>query len=74
MVQKGLAMLSEWHRQQIIRSLHDVDPLMTVLREGGPFYTRNQLPKYLERLKASGRAHHAERLVRIHPDEARVHL
>ena len=68
-VHKALALLSEWQQQMMIRSRHDVDPLMTVMREGGPFYTRNELPQYLERLKASGRAHHAERLAKAHPDE-----
>jgi hypothetical protein len=42
---------------------------MTVLREGGPFYTRNHLTRYIERLNATGRAHHARRLAEIHPDE-----
>ena len=69
-VKKALAMLSEWQAQMMIRSRHDVDPLMTVMREGGPYYTRGELPQYLERLKASGRAHHAERLAKAHPDEA----
>ena len=41
----------------------------TVLREGGPFYTRDRLPQYLARLRATGRAHHAERLARLHPSE-----
>ncbi len=31
--------------------------------------TRYQLPAYLQRLRATGRAHHAERLARLHPDE-----
>ncbi len=69
-VNEALAMLAEWQREQMIRSQHNVDPLMTVMREGGPFYTRGELPAYIERLKATGRAQHAERLARIHPDEA----
>ena len=48
----------------------DVDPMMTVLREGGPFHTRGNLPRYLERLRLTGRETHAERLEKIHPDEA----
>lgn len=68
-VDKALGLLSKWHQQQMISSRYDIDPLMTVMREGGPFYTRNQLPQYIERLKATGRAHHAERLAKAHPDE-----
>lgn len=53
-----------------MRILHtDIDPMMTVLREGGSFHTRGQLPTYLERLRATGHAHHAERLAALHPDE-----
>jgi hypothetical protein len=43
--------------------------MMTVLREGGPYHTRGFLPSYLERLRATGRAHHAEHLAALHPDE-----
>ena len=71
-VNAALARLSVWHREQMIRSEHDVDPLMTVMREGGPAYTRRQLPAYLEHLRATGRAQHAERLAKIHPDEAGI--
>jgi hypothetical protein len=53
----------------VVTSQHGVDPMMTVLREGGPFHTRGQLPGYLARLRATGRAHHAERLTQRHPDE-----
>jgi arylsulfatase A-like enzyme len=67
---KALALLAQWQRKQMIRSNYDVDPLMTVMREGGSFYTRGELPRYLERLKATGRAQHAARLARIHPVEA----
>ena len=51
------------------RSDTAVDPLMTVLREGGPFHTRGRLPAYLDRLRATGRAHHADHLAALHPGE-----
>ena len=44
-----------------------VDPMWTVLREGGPFHVRGQLPAYLARLRATGRAERAEKLARAHP-------
>jgi arylsulfatase A-like enzyme len=69
LVQKGLSLLAEWYGDMALTSQHNVDPMMTVLREGGPFHTRGMLPNYLERLRATGRAHHAERLARLHPDE-----
>lgn len=69
LVQKALAMLEDWYQHMLITSRHNVDPLMTVMREGGPFHTRGELPAYLERLRSTGRAHHAERLAARHPDE-----
>ena len=49
---------------------NDVDSGMTVLRGGGPLHCRNQLPGYSERLRATGRAHHAERLAAEHHIQA----
>ncbi len=70
LVDKAMGMLAEWHHEMMLKSESNIDPLMTVLREGGPSHTRYELPKYLERLRATGRAHHAERLAKFHPDEA----
>jgi len=66
---RGLALLAEWQNQQILTSAATIDPMMTVLRAGGPFHTRGTLPTYLARLRATGRMRHAERLARLHPDE-----
>lgn len=69
LVQQGMSLLAAWYDEMALRSRHDVDPMMTVLREGGPYHTRGMLPAYLERLRATGRAAHAERLAGRHPDE-----
>jgi len=69
LVDRAMSLLENWYSQQMMISETDVDPLMTVMREGGPFYTRGQLPRYIERLNATERAHHARRLAKIHPDE-----
>ena len=45
---------------------YEVDPMWNVIREGGPFHTRNRLEPYCERLRQSGRAHHAETLMKKH--------
>lgn len=68
-VERAMALLSDWQHQMMLTGQNDVDPLMTVLREGGPFHTRGRLPAYLERLRATGRSDHAERLAARHPDE-----
>ncbi len=69
LVDKAMGMLAEWQHEMMLRSETNIDPLMTVLREGGPSHTRYQLPAYLERLRATGRGHHADRLAELHPDE-----
>lgn len=68
----AMSLLAEWQAAMMATSQTDIDPMMTVLREGGPFHTRGNLPSYLERLRATGRAKYAERLVKLHPDEASV--
>lgn len=70
LVDRAMGMLTDWHAEMIITSQHNVDPMMTVLREGGAFHTRGMLPTYLARLRATGRAHHADLLAARHPDEA----
>lgn len=61
--------LVEWHHEMALRSGSDVDPMMTVLRDGGSYQVRGKLAGYLARLKATGRAHLAEELTRKHPHE-----
>lgn len=68
-VNRALALLSDWQHEMMLTSVHDSDPMMTVLREGGPYYTRGQLSKYLGRLRATGRSHHADTLATRHPTE-----
>jgi choline-sulfatase len=63
------SLLEHWLAGQMATSEVDVDPLMTVLREGGPFYTRGYLSRYLERLEVTGRGEHARRLAQIHRGE-----
>ena len=70
LVDRALRLLADWEREMMLTSTTNVDPMMTVLREGGAFHTRGCLPGYLDRLRETGRASHAERLSRLHPQEA----
>jgi len=63
-VDRGLAMLERWEFEMMQTSEYDIDPLWQVIREGGPLHTRNQIPSYCERLRKTGRAHHADFLER----------
>lgn len=68
LVNEGLAILEQWQAEQMARSPHATDPLWTTMREGGPLHTRwsPRMAGYLDRLRATGRAHHAERLANLH--------
>jgi choline-sulfatase len=68
-VNQAMAYLADWYSDMMQTSTTAVDPMATVLREGGPLHTRGYLPAYLDRLRATGRAQHAERLARLHPHE-----
>jgi choline-sulfatase len=70
LVTTAMGMLESWITGMMQSSLFDVDPLMTVMREDGPYHTRAQLPAYLQRLRETGRAHHATHLAKLHPQEA----
>ncbi|MBW2280520.1 MAG: sulfatase [Deltaproteobacteria bacterium] len=63
---EALARLDSWHAEMMRTATHAVDPMWTVLREGGPFHVRGRLSDYLERLRRTGRETWAESLERAH--------
>lgn len=66
-VTRALAHLEGWHAEAMRDHPKGIDPMWTVLREGGPWHVRGHLPEYLERLRATGRAEWAERLEAAYP-------
>ncbi len=62
----ALSMLDDWHRDMMASSRTGVDPMQTVLAEGGPSHVRGELEAYVERLRATGRAEGARRLLQRH--------
>jgi choline-sulfatase len=72
LVQEAASRLEEWHGEVMRTATHPVDPFWTVLAEGGPLHTRGQLPAYLDRLRATGRAGWAELLASRYPAHARA--
>ena len=71
-VSMGLVYLEQWLTDMKATAISDVDPMMTVLRQGGAFHTRGHLPAYLDRLRATGREQHADYLEKKHPKEAQA--
>ncbi|WP_457936098.1 sulfatase family protein [Mesorhizobium sp. 10J20-29] len=72
LVAQAARFLCDWQLQMMLTSDTDVDPLMTVLREGGPFHCRGELGRYLARLKETGREEHAQVLLKRHPEDAKL--
>ena len=68
-VRRAMTMLEAWHDEMMRTATHPVDPMRTVLAEGGPLHARGQLPEYLKRLRETGRGEFADRLVANHPAE-----
>ncbi|WP_153464298.1 sulfatase [Sediminibacillus terrae] len=63
-VAKGLRILDEWVTEQMKTSDSPVDPMWSVIHEGGPFHTRDDLDldRYLQKLYKEGRNEPAVRL------------
>jgi arylsulfatase A-like enzyme len=62
-VEHALALLADWGSAALARSPTGTDPLWTVLTGGGPWHSRVDVAWYLERLRATGRAHWADHFV-----------
>ncbi len=58
-----------WHEDMMAQMPDAVDPLWTVMREGGPLHSRGHLPKYCDRLEQTDRGQHVEALKQRHPEE-----
>ncbi len=59
---QGAKIILEWHDAQMRRNPSGIDPMLTVLAEGGPFHAAGHLEGYLERLDQTGRKEGADRL------------
>ncbi|MWV42146.1 sulfatase-like hydrolase/transferase [Paenibacillus sp. HJL G12] len=66
---EAVYLMNDWHDHMMMTMKHDVDPLWTVMKEGGPYHAKGHLPMYIERLKQTGRGDAVEELMRRHPRE-----
>jgi arylsulfatase A-like enzyme len=69
LVNRAKSMLEDWHAQMMRTATHNVDPMWTVLREGGPYHTCGYLKDYCQRLRETGRASWADQLLARHASE-----
>lgn len=61
--------LNEWHDDMMSTMNHDVDPLWTVIKEGGPYHAKGHLKNYIKRIEETGRGHAIPELKKRHPRE-----
>jgi hypothetical protein len=60
--------LNQWHDEMMKSMPFDIDPLWTVIKEGGPFHAQaKDLKKYIVRLEETGRGWAVPELKRRHP-------
>ena len=69
LVDRGQALLERWLAEAMVSASHPQDPMWVVLHEGGPKHVRGNLPRYLDRLRATGRERWAKHLAARHPRE-----
>lgn len=61
--------LNQWHDDMMATMPDAVDPLWTVVREGGPYHPKGQLRQYCERLEKTERGWAVPELKKRHPGE-----
>ena len=66
---KACRYLVDWLQDMMMTSRTDSDPMWTVIREGGPYHAKGNLPMYCDRLEKTGRSQGAQRLRQVHPEE-----
>jgi arylsulfatase A-like enzyme len=66
---EGAHRLLGWHDDMMVAQQDAVDPLWTVMREGGPFHTRGALKQYCQYLEETDRGWAVPVLKEKYPDE-----
>jgi choline-sulfatase len=66
---EAVYILTEWHDDMMATMPDAIDPLWTVIREGGPFHARGFLAEYCNRLEKTERAWAVPELRLRHPHE-----
>jgi arylsulfatase A-like enzyme len=62
LIDHAMRLLTDWQFSAMLTSPTAEDPMVTVLREGGPWQVHGYLPRYLRRLRLTGREEAARRL------------
>lgn len=66
---KACQLLCDWHDECMMNARFNVDPLWTVIKEGGPYHCKGNLKNYCSRLKGTAREHYIPLYKEKHPEE-----
>jgi choline-sulfatase len=66
---EGLLILEQWYSDMMVAMPDDVDPMWTVMREGGPYHPKGKLRAYCDRLEKTDRGWAVPELKKRHPGE-----
>ncbi len=66
--EKGAKLIADWVDDMMIKSDYPVDPMWTVMKEGGPEHARGALEGYIRRLQDTDRAYGIDLLRRKYPN------
>lgn len=64
-VAAGKKIIENWEKENLAKT-GDTDPLLTVLKEGGPLHFRGELENYVKRLEITDRKEGAEKLKKLY--------
>lgn len=67
--EKGAKMILDWTDEMMKKSTSDIDPMWTVVREGGPEHCRGKLNEYIERIAGTPREYGIPLLQKQYPNE-----
>ena len=67
--QQAASRLAQWHTEMMGSMPETVDPLWTVMKEGGPYHARGHLRAYCDYLERTDRGWAVPELKRRHPQE-----
>ena len=62
-------MILDWTDEMMKKSTSDIDPMWTVVREGGPEHCRGKLNEYIERIAGTPREYGIPLLQKQYPNE-----
>lgn len=66
---QGAKIILDWVDEQMKVSNYDVDPMWTVMREGGPEHCRGEIANYMKRLEGTPREYGVKALAEMYPWE-----